>query len=442
MITVRTIAATLLLSLPAIAASAAVPTISVGKNVQVSTSHPNEAHYETHAAAHPTDPSKLLATAIIYAKDTRRATVVYASTDGGKTWSESFGPKGLVDTGDPAVAYGPDGTGYFATLTGNGHPLQIKPEKPAHAWDGRKTLLYRLNAGATKWEGPVTMRFADRQYLAFDNTKGKFDGHIYMTGDPRPLSGFAVFTSKDGGKSFSDPGAESDHRGISVGNAVVTSNGILVGVYADSENVRVARSTNGGDSFEPSIVVEKFVRAGSRKDRAHNNVNHFLHMAIDASKGPHRDTLYIVWPDRRSGQGEILFSSSTDKGLTWSPARTVTDNPPTDQNDRFMPTVAVNRYGVLGILWYDRRDNPDNRGYYARFAASVDGGKTWAPSVRLSEAPFTAGEVAKKSAFAGNGGDTAGLAVSADGHFHPVWVHDVDGMPQVFTADVAVTVGK
>jgi hypothetical protein len=37
-------------------------------------------------------------------------------------------------------------------------------------------------------------------------------------------------------------------------------------------------------------------------------------------------------------------------------------------------------------------------------------------------------------------GDTAGLAVSADGAFHPLWIDHRTQMPQVWTA--TITVGK
>src|SRR5690606_6135465 len=93
---------------------------------------------------------------------------------------------------------------------------------------------------------------------------------------------------------------------------------------------------------------------------------------------------------------------------------------------------------VVGLLWYDRRDNPDNLSYYPRFSASLDGGDTWLPSVRLSTHPYAAGPASQKSAFTGNGGDTAGLAVGADGAFHPVWVDDRTGVPQAWTAVVRV----
>jgi hypothetical protein len=129
---------------------------------------------------------------------------------------------------------------------------------------------------------------------------------------------------------------------------------------------------------------------------------------------------------------------SPDGGRTWKPSLVPTDNQATDTTDQFMPTLTVNRDGVVGLLFYDRRDNPDNKSFYARFTASLDGGATWLPSVRLSAAPYSAGEVAQKSAFAYNGGDTAGLVASANGIFHAFWVDDRTGVPQVYTSAVRV----
>ena len=37
-----------------------------------------------------------------------------------------------------------------------------------------------------------------------------------------------------------------------------------------------------------------------------------------------------------------------------------------------------------------------------------------------------------------NGGDTAGLGADASGVFHPVWIDNHTGVPQVWTASVAV----
>ena len=94
-----------------------------------------------------------------------------------------------------------------------------------------------------------------------------------------------------------------------------------------------------------------------------------------------------------------------------------------------MPAIAVNPNGVIGVAWYDRRDSPENLGYYVRFAASRNGGKTWLASVRVSTAAHAADDDTRK-----NSGDTAG----ADGVFHPVWIDNRTGLPQMWTATVKV----
>lgn len=105
-----------------------------------------------------------------------------------------------------------------------------------------------------------------------------------------------------------------------------------------------------------------------------------------------------------------------------------------------MPEVAVNKDGVVGVSWYDTRDTPGTApGWDVRFAASNDGGKTWGPSVRVSEksSVFTEAMRAKFGRRIGPG-DTAGLAASADGAFHPLWTDHRTGTPQVWTATVIV----
>ena len=99
--------------------------------------------------------------------------------------------------------------------------------------------------------------------------------------------------------------------------------------------------------------------------------------------------LYAVWPDARfDRRTQILLASSSDEGRTWSAPRVVSDDGPAlrmgDRPNHFMPMVAVNRGGIVAVSWYDRRDNPDNLGYWPRFSASLDGGATWLPSVRVS----------------------------------------------------------
>src|SRR5205823_1405903 len=111
-------------------------------------------------------------------------------------------------------------------------------------------------------------------------------------------------------------------------------------------------------------------------------------MAAEIS-GKFKDRLYVVWADVSSGRARIMFTQSSDRGEHWTAPKPIDDDEdrPSNGPDDFMPQIAVNNNGVVGVMWYDRRDNPDNKGYYARFTASLDGGETWLPSVRVSEKP-------------------------------------------------------
>ena len=105
--------------------------------------------------------------------------------------------------------------------------------------------------------------------------------------------------------------------------------------------------------------------------------------------------------------------------------------------NNFMPAVVVNRAGVVGVSWYDRRDNADNIGYWVRFAASLDGGVTWLKSTRVSTFPHVNSEDPRK-----NSGDTAGLSADPDGLFHPVWIDNRTGIPQMWTTTIRVRSGE
>src|SRR5262245_7763249 len=151
-----------------------------------------------------------------------------------------------------------------------------------------------------------------------------------------------------------------------------------------SASLHVLRSTDGGDSLEPSVQIATLQ---SGYNAAHTR-GVPARMAVDALSPRFRDRLYVVWTDISSGRGRIMSAHSSDAGKTWSQPIAVDDDVPAHGPnagpDAFMPAVAVNRDGVVGVTWYDRRDNPDNQGYTVRFAASLDGGTTWLPSARVS----------------------------------------------------------
>src|SRR4051794_11397031 len=102
--------------------------ITVGRNVQVSKAHPGDAHYEVYAAADLKHPGRLLVASFRFPQDGATGeTVVYASRDGGLSWKPTLEGSMLAGTGDPALAYGPDGTAYYAAS-------HIPPVGPRTMW--------------------------------------------------------------------------------------------------------------------------------------------------------------------------------------------------------------------------------------------------------------------------------------------------------------------
>src|SRR5581483_7878772 len=124
----------------------------------------------------------------------------------------------------------------------------------------------------------------------------------------------------------------------------------------------------------------------------------------------------------------------------------------------FQPTVAVNNQGVVGFLYY-RAPGADGRidSSDVYFTASIDGGRTLLPSVRVSSQtsqPHTTGNLAlmhmwtssgkngissilsTQYVYHAEGGDYVGLDSDSSGVFHPFWTDSRSGVYQVYTTDI------
>jgi hypothetical protein len=448
-----------------VAASTEAQEIAVGANVQVSAARADISHNEVVLAADPNDARRLLACSmVIFERATAVNSAAYVSFDGGKTWTAPI----VTDSSfanDPTCAYGPDGTAYFIAKT------VTRPPRSGSDWDA--LYIYRASDGGRHWDLTKSIASNDRPFMAVDTTRGPNRGRLYVAfnhhihgeagghtpDDYRNTTRLA--TSLDGGRTFPYiyDRAQFDQGGAitsasNVGATVVMRDGTVAAVQmhalmtvagSTTGKQRATRtwlqlfvSTDGGESLEPARKVADI-------ESSYNQANIRTvasHMAVDTSSGRFADRLYVAWADVRSGRSEIMLSHSDDKGKTWSTPRVVSDDrpatPPAQGPDDFMATVAVNKAGIVGVQWYDRRDNPDNEAYYTRFAASLDGGDTWLPSVRVSEAPNSRASARKGSYFLVTGGDTAGLVADADGVFHSLWIDNRTGVQQVWTAPIRV----
>jgi hypothetical protein len=165
----------------------------------------------------------------------------------------------------------------------------------------------------------------------------------------------------------------------------------------------------------------------------------------------------MVWSDFTEDGPRAAFVYSDDRGATWSAPRHIDSSLPKGAK-QFQPRLAVNRMGTVGISFYDTRGVPAGA-WHEYFTASIDGGATFLPPVRISNEPsrtsgtgndrlepmmFTGqGEGATLALTSGasrwaNGGDYLGLTTDSLGLFHPLWSDARTGTFQLWTASIEV----
>jgi hypothetical protein len=421
--------------------------VNVGANVHVSLANKQVGHYEVVIATDAGNPARLLAGSIFERQKEGSSVTAYASSDGGATWEpvleKKTGKAGPTYV-DPAVAFGPSGTIYFASLG---------------TVDAKNFIdVVQSRDGGKTWTGETRLEHHDdRPFLVVDCTTGEFRDRLYCTCslESEKERRLGIYVSTNGGKAFNPPHAlpfEPVQFGPTMfpGTPVVLSDGTLVIPYqrmfgrTDAKKgevcfsfIRVRRSQTGGKSFLPEQTV--WVREGDTRPSVTIPM-----LAVDPGSKAYRDRLYLTWCESTPQGLSVKVTMSRDKGETWADPVALSEQPlegadaTIKTHDGVLPAVAVNKTGVVAVSWYDTRGSrPGKPACNVRLRASLDGGQTWLPSVRVSEVASTF-ELQGPGRVQNVLGDTAGLAADAAGRFHPVWIDNRTGVRQVFTATVRV----
>ncbi len=154
-------------------------------------------------------------------------------------------------------------------------------------------------------------------------------------------------------------------QSASVSPSIAVSGSVVHIVWTDERDgnseIYYTRSTDGGENWEAD-------------KRLTTDTSGFSMPSIDASGS----ILHVVWEDDRSGNYEIYYKRSTDAGSTWEADVRLTNNAAAS----YFPTVAVSG-STVHAAWSDYRDAGNEEIYYKR---SSDGGSTWSPDIRLTQA--------------------------------------------------------
>jgi hypothetical protein len=310
---------------------------------------------------------------------------VETSTDGGASWDnkiiqgfectrkEKITNQTAYRTTDPVVAFGPGGKLYSVILPvfRAGGAETAVTLYVAKSSDGG-AIWTVANGGSPVFNAVVANRVPDKPWITVDDSAtSRFRGTIYIAWtafDPNGNSAILLSKSTDEAHTFAMPVEVSptiNPREYQFAIPVVASDGTLYVNFIGSchgcalFDELVAKSTNGGDSFDAPITVGSFVwhnyphtnfRAGIYESFTANPANGHLILAVaNATKTvsfPNSTTPFSV-------RSDILLYESSDTGETWSMPLVANDN--AEDINTIQPVVSVSPNGLVAVAFYDRR---------------------------------------------------------------------------------------
>jgi hypothetical protein len=356
---------------------------------------------------------------------------VYFSTDGGASWSQFSAPAGgdnnasfnggmihtlpgfgklarqlgipgLASDGDPSLAFSLDGTVYYGSLAG----------VRGVATNSELLTVSRSGDGGQSWSDPVVatdrtnpVDFNDKIDLWVDRSPtSPFKGTVYVSwtlfqGPPGRAEPIVLSRSIDGGRTFSPamqltPAHNNNGIGGRQGSAIRTApNGDVYVFFSSGTKINgvttdaqmFVKSTDGGSTFSKQALASPVVDIPSPLPGASFRNDSFPSVDI----GPDGKVV-VAWADFRNGRGQVMMTTSSTGGATWTPAAVVLD---VAGRSAFFPGVAVSPDGSkvsVATQALDAKPAGTAPGagvvhYDSYLAESVNGGSFSAP-LKLSSA--------------------------------------------------------
>ncbi|MBN2174196.1 MAG: T9SS type A sorting domain-containing protein [Bacteroidales bacterium] len=304
------------------------------------------------------------------------------SADAGQTWTFP----GVIDPGvfrsDPVLDYDNEGNFYYNSLTVVGEDYLCD--------------VYRSDDGGETWDEGVYAYGGDKQWMTIDHSEGIGAGNLYAYWTSYYSICYPDFFTRsvNGGDSWED--CVSIDGEPYWGTLTVDADGNLYIGGISWNGFRVIRSSTAQDpdafvtwDYDSQVNLDgELVGFGGYQCPNPSGLLGQTIIDCDRSEGPNHGNVYLLASVQRYSNNDpcdVMFSKSTNGGLTWSTATRINDDPANSYNYQWFGTMSVAPDGRIDVVWLDTRDNPGTVYSVLYYSYSMDGGDSWSENVPLSD---------------------------------------------------------
>jgi hypothetical protein len=385
-----------------------------------------------HLSVDPENQNHLLISVTVGADPLRPneySTYMLSSFDQGKTWKYS----GLAspDAADPWCIILSNNLAIAADI-GNGSKF--------------KQYVHRSYDGGVTWKDSLSfgdghdhdMLIAGKRSGSSENSLYLFSTQFKRSPENFPRSEIFIARSEDAGKTFSQyHHSPFPNLDFIVKTPLVMEDGTLavplvtrgivsagqtdITAWAKTQSWLITSADQGKTFSQPLLITDLSGRR--RMD------------LLAGAKNSKENLYYFFCGEDKKG---IYVTRSSDKGVSWTTPLRIDRN----QQSNFatdLGATVVTASGIIGITWMELTDQSSEKCYSLFFSASVNGGETFLPPVKVSSEKSCPGpETGWIGVAWPQGGDYSGLVPLSATEFLAVWADARNGRFELYQSRITV----
>ena len=396
------------------------------------------------------------------AQDNAYYGVVYSSSDGGRSWKMALEDRSSAWVSEQSCTFGPQQTAYFIS-----EASRVIDGEPHHALG--TTRIFVSSDGGQRWRETAKTGWADYSSSVV-GTSGSGSPRLYVfyngnaAYDPSKKRGSSLdfFTASSDGTRISSrqsvPGmVKKNYQGVYPSSSAVLDDGSVV-VLFNARTKEIVRGNRVTDVFQIGVVHVTSrgpLAPVTIADITTTNQTPGCPVSLSNSLAYDKtdDILYAAYNKFASGRCVVMLTHSRDDGRTWAQPDELQD-PQHIQSSMYFPVLAVNREGVLGLLWRGRAEKSPGCWFFSISRDGLELESTVPLSacqpedfLREQSSAYLATFVSQGKAGQPSSVDLVtlrdyltrvGISAAPNGTFHPLWSALEDGCDELRTARIRI----